>query len=141
MDWYRVVKTIKGHRYIYEQRTWREGKKVRTESRYIGRADDASHFVGPAHSRSEQEPVPPQLIALAQEARKYKTAEEFVEAQLGKNPKVTAWARNWNEQQFALNDIQPVEISEPIHISYYRKAYWVGEIKELANQYAYATDK
>ncbi len=35
MDWYRVVKTIKGHRYIYEQRTWREGKHVRTESRYV----------------------------------------------------------------------------------------------------------
>src|SRR6266508_3137681 len=38
MGWYRVVKTIKGHRYIYEQRTWREGKRVRTESRYIGAA-------------------------------------------------------------------------------------------------------
>jgi hypothetical protein len=39
VGWYRVIKTIKGHRYIYEQRTWREGKKVRTESRYIGPAD------------------------------------------------------------------------------------------------------
>ena len=38
MGWYRVVKTIKGHRYIYEQRTWREGKRVRTESRYVGTA-------------------------------------------------------------------------------------------------------
>src|SRR5215210_4755704 len=38
MGWYRVVKTIKGHRYEYEQRTCREGKKVRTESRYIGPA-------------------------------------------------------------------------------------------------------
>ena len=36
MGWYRVVKTIKGHRYVYEQRTWREGKRVRTENRYIG---------------------------------------------------------------------------------------------------------
>ena len=39
MGWYKVVKTIKGHRYIYEQRTWREGKHVRTESRYVGPAD------------------------------------------------------------------------------------------------------
>ena len=38
MVWYRVVKTIKGHRYVYEQRTWREGKRVRTQSRYIGLA-------------------------------------------------------------------------------------------------------
>src|SRR5689334_22865693 len=40
MGWYRVVKTVKGHRYLYEQRSWREGKKVRTESRYIGPAGD-----------------------------------------------------------------------------------------------------
>src|SRR4051812_30367547 len=38
MGWYRVVKTIKGRRYIYEQRTWREGKHVRTESRHLGPA-------------------------------------------------------------------------------------------------------
>jgi hypothetical protein len=41
MGWYRVVKTIKGHRYEYLQRTWREGKKVRTESRYVGPAEVA----------------------------------------------------------------------------------------------------
>jgi hypothetical protein len=39
VGWYTVVKTIKGHRYEYLQRTWREGKKVRTESRYIGPAE------------------------------------------------------------------------------------------------------
>ena len=32
MGWYRVIKTVKGHRYEYLQRSWREGKKVRTES-------------------------------------------------------------------------------------------------------------
>jgi hypothetical protein len=32
------MKTIKGHRYEYLQRTWREGRHVRTESRYIGPA-------------------------------------------------------------------------------------------------------
>lgn len=36
---YIVTKTIKGRRYLYEQRTWREGKRVRTESRYLGPAD------------------------------------------------------------------------------------------------------
>ncbi len=36
MDWYTVIKTIKGHRYIYRQRTWREGDKIKTESRYVG---------------------------------------------------------------------------------------------------------
>jgi uncharacterized protein YeeX (DUF496 family) len=38
---YRVIKTVKGRRYMYEQRTWREGKRVRTESRYIGPLDGA----------------------------------------------------------------------------------------------------
>jgi hypothetical protein len=42
VGWYTVVKTIKGHRYEYLQRTWREGKRVRTESRYIGPADDGA---------------------------------------------------------------------------------------------------
>lgn len=36
---YRVIKYIKGRGYIYEQRTWREGKRVRTESRYVGPLD------------------------------------------------------------------------------------------------------
>jgi hypothetical protein len=39
MGWHRVVKAIKAHHYLYDQRTWREGKKVRTESRYLGPAD------------------------------------------------------------------------------------------------------
>jgi hypothetical protein len=38
MGWYRVVKTVRGRRYLYEQRSWREGEKVRTQSRYIGPA-------------------------------------------------------------------------------------------------------
>ena len=38
MGWYIVTKTIKGHAYRYRQRTWREGKHVRTESVYPGPA-------------------------------------------------------------------------------------------------------
>ena len=38
---YDVVKTIKKRRYLYRQRTWREGKRVRTESIYIGALDVA----------------------------------------------------------------------------------------------------
>ena len=42
MGWYIVIKTIKGYRYRYRQRTWREGKHVRTESVYLGPADGAA---------------------------------------------------------------------------------------------------
>ncbi len=38
-DWYFVVKTIKGRRYRYRQRTWREGDRVRTQSQYLGPVD------------------------------------------------------------------------------------------------------
>lgn len=36
---YRVIKTIRGRRYLYEQRSWREGKRVRTQSRCLGPLD------------------------------------------------------------------------------------------------------
>jgi hypothetical protein len=41
MDWYIVIKTIKGRRYRYRQKTWREGRHVRTRSEYLGPAGDA----------------------------------------------------------------------------------------------------
>jgi len=39
MDWYVVIKTIKGRRYYYRQKTWRESRHVRTKSEYIGPVD------------------------------------------------------------------------------------------------------
>ncbi len=45
-DWYRVVKEIKGHRYVYLQLSWRERgwKNPRTKSKYVGRADDRASW-------------------------------------------------------------------------------------------------
>ena len=53
MGWYQVIKAIKGHRYLYAQRTWREGKHVRTESRYIGPVADEN---APASAASSPPP-------------------------------------------------------------------------------------
>lgn len=39
MKWYIVIKTINGTRYRYRQKTWREGKRVRTRSEFLGRAE------------------------------------------------------------------------------------------------------
>jgi ADP-Ribosyltransferase in polyvalent proteins len=39
MEWYVVTKRIKGRAYYYRQKTWREGKRVRTRSEYIGPGD------------------------------------------------------------------------------------------------------
>lgn len=38
-DWYFVVKTIKGRRYLYQQRSWREGRRVRTQCFSLGPVD------------------------------------------------------------------------------------------------------
>lgn len=37
---YKVVKWRKGHPYLYEQETYREGGKVKTRSRYLGRIEN-----------------------------------------------------------------------------------------------------
>lgn len=42
MSWYTVIKTVKGRRYRYKQRTWREGNRVRTESVYLGALDGSA---------------------------------------------------------------------------------------------------
>jgi hypothetical protein len=39
MDWYRVVKTINGRRYLYLQKTYRVGRSVKTLNKYIGPYD------------------------------------------------------------------------------------------------------
>lgn len=39
MEWYVVMKTIHGRKYKYWQKTWREGKHVRTANKYIGPYD------------------------------------------------------------------------------------------------------
>lgn len=40
-DFYQVIKTIKGHRYVYRQRTFRMGGRVKTESHYLRKASAA----------------------------------------------------------------------------------------------------
>ena len=41
MQWYRIIKRIKGRLYAYEQRTHRDGNRVRTENRYLGPVDSS----------------------------------------------------------------------------------------------------
>ena len=36
MEWYLVIKTIHGHQYYYKQKTYRVGKRVRTQNIYVG---------------------------------------------------------------------------------------------------------
>ena len=49
---YIVIKTIKGRRYLYQQRTYRERGRVRTESRYLGPVGAAPALLGQPHRRA-----------------------------------------------------------------------------------------
>jgi hypothetical protein len=40
VGWYRVIKRIKGRRYLYMQRTYRENGKVKTECFYVSALND-----------------------------------------------------------------------------------------------------
>lgn len=44
MEWYRVVKTVNGRKYLYDQKTYRVGKQVRTLNRYIGPATNTTFY-------------------------------------------------------------------------------------------------
>jgi hypothetical protein len=51
---YIVIKVIKGRRYRYEQRSYRDGKRVRTESRYLGPVEGAISTPTPSPSSRRQ---------------------------------------------------------------------------------------
>ena len=47
MQWYVVKKHINGHYYWYWQKTYREGRQVRTLNKYIGPVGKVSRPIGP----------------------------------------------------------------------------------------------
>jgi hypothetical protein len=54
MDWYRVTKTIHGRKYLYWQKTYRQGRCVKTLNKYIGPAGGAAHSTGSAYDSEPQ---------------------------------------------------------------------------------------
>jgi hypothetical protein len=84
-DWYHVVKRIKGYPYNYAQRSWREGKRVRTECRCLGRADGGGRSAGgeqramPSERRAEFKATTQSIIA-ARVARALKRVNEISRA-------------------------------------------------------------
>ena len=60
MKWYFVTKKIGGRRYLYHQRTYREGGKVRTISQYVGpQADVATSGTSADPQTSNLNPIDP----------------------------------------------------------------------------------
>ena len=63
MDWYVVIKPINGRRYYYRQKTWREGKRVRTLSQYIAPApwDEVIGYHGTFAKAQFDDEISPEL--------------------------------------------------------------------------------
>ena len=56
-NWYRVTKCINGRLYDYWQRTYRVGKSVKTENKYIGPTSNGPSSSG-VHASSISSPAP-----------------------------------------------------------------------------------
>jgi hypothetical protein len=122
VGWYRVIKTIKGHRYIYEQRTWREGKKVRTKSRYVGPADGEA----PRSSaeRAQKRTGAAQRVNTTPSGERTASTKDVLSptivvesfAELLKPPtalgRASSWLRPWMLEGEGENLVQPVEAIE-----------------------------
>jgi antirestriction protein ArdC len=127
MGWYRVVKTIKGHRYVYLQRTWREGKHVRTESRYVGPADAGCRTPGKRENRPESQPEPVNTTrALTSEL----VEETFAEL-LKSRPALLPSVKPWDKTRTGENLVMPVEaVLEKLKVkrtSFKKHAYYGPE--------------
>jgi len=96
MDWYIVVKTINGHRYRYRQKTWREGRRVRTRSEYIGPAGGESK---PAESsRTTTLTLPFSETSPADDSSAYSAAAEAaIRALTETNALSEEWEHGWSE--------------------------------------------
>ena len=77
MDWYIVVKTINGRRYLYRQKTWRVDGHVKTRSEYVG-----PDQIVPAE-QDRDDPAPGANPALAK--RRHKAADRAPGRQDGKS--------------------------------------------------------
>jgi len=63
MKWYMVTKTIGGRPYLYRQRTYREGGKVRTQSQYVGAASENARSDNARSGTVDSETGPVSTIA------------------------------------------------------------------------------
>lgn len=124
MDWYRVVKTIRGRRYHYWQKTYREGGKVKTLNKYIGPAGSSPAVIaapltpqgGPTDANPEMLNLFNTPIALIREIRDPLTNDEYSDddelaemlcQEFGLQPAEAAWwtkQRTWYRLNIVMDD-------------------------------------
>lgn len=97
MPWYKVRKTIRGRVYLYKQRSWREGGKVRTECQSLGPVDDAGDivignpFLG---NTTNQKTNQAQLNTLSKESRHHPNS-------------ASEWITHWKQSDYQGNLVVP----------------------------------
>jgi len=103
MDWYIVIKAIKGRRYYYRQKTWREGKHVRTLSQYIGPASD-------------DQTRPTQRKERTEETRELSVSKKLVvqSVDILMGPKATDWEHHWEADRRGPIEVKRVAAVEKI---------------------------
>ena len=77
MGWYFITKVIKGYSYLYRQRTWREGGKVKCQSQYIGPGNSSRASVGTITVTSA-EPDEPQSVPVRKRRVAYHDSREGI---------------------------------------------------------------
>src|SRR3972149_2069618 len=85
------------------------------------------------------------MITTINEFRKiYETEVKPLSHYIGDEPRVDDYARNWNEEMFLQEGSEPINITEPIFETPFKKSYFGGKhckalnVKEV---YAVADDK
>jgi hypothetical protein len=106
VGWYIVIKTIKGHRYRYRQRTWRENGRMRTQSEFLGREDGGGR--GSSKSNSASGAGNTETVGTAT-APVLAGETEFIAALFDPENAASEWVPSWtrrynaNAKNFAIN--------------------------------------
>ncbi len=103
MDWYIVIKTIKGRRYYYRQKTWREGKHVRTLSQYIGPVGDDQT----RPTRRDERTGETRELSISQ-----KLVAQSVDILMG--PKATDWKHHWEADRRGPVEVKRISAVEKV---------------------------
>ena len=98
MGWYQVIKTVKGRKYRYQQRSFRVNGKVRTKSKYLGPVDRTE--VTEANRRPEAK-VGPTEPARVDTAENYRPTLRIQKAVRHRSD-ISEWALR-REEELVLN--------------------------------------
>jgi hypothetical protein len=104
------IRTVNGHRYLYEEHRWREGGKVKSRSRCLGRIGDGGSAARPKRRVSKSGGLPaflhaqrlsPEDRALAVAEKEAKRVEQYQREMFGE----TAQERATRERQEHLDKL------------------------------------